>query len=75
MKYRLVLLDAAHAADGTAANLAAAGQNEFGYRCAELAKQMRSFAGHSNIVGAETPTFRARSTGRGLVAFFRRAKS
>ena len=72
-RYRLALLDAAHAADGIAADLIADGQSEHARRCAELAKQMRQFAGHTGISGDETPTFRSKPE-RGLVAIFKKVR-
>lgn len=75
-RYRLALLDAAHAAEGIASDLRADEHPEYAERCAALARQMREFAGHTDLAGEETPTFRSKaSPGRAIMAIFRRQRS
>lgn len=74
-RYRLALLDAAHAAEGIAADLRADALPEHAEKCAALARQMREFAGHTGVSGEETPTFRSRqSPGRAIMAIFRKQR-
>ena len=73
-RYRLALLDAAQVAETIAADMTAEGQDsEFVERCADLARQMREFAGHTpgqdTLGGGQSG---AGNTGTALTRFLRK---
>lgn len=61
-RYRLAFLDAAHAAETIASDMAQEGHDTlYAERCRELAQQMREFAGHT----ANAPSFKPAAAPKG----------
>ena len=77
VRYRLGLLDAAHVADMLATDMSLNGcGEEYVNRCAELARQMRAFAGHTEAVATFDGAPGRRSwSGRRFLAVVRRVRS